>query len=247
MKVNNTDAASGEAGTAPALRRTQAQRTAATRARLVAAGRQLFADSGFADVTTEAIVAAAGVTRGALYHQFGNKAALFAAVHEEVERDLVAAVAERITAVQPSDAVQAMRVGSRLFLELCATPEVQQIMLVDAPAVLGWEQWRAVGMKYGLGIIEAMLAQAIAEGTAPEQPVRASAHVLLGALDEAALYISRATDPDQARDQMYDVCDRLLGGIAGRDITASDTPKGIRREHRSGQPRQHPADSPDAK
>jgi AcrR family transcriptional regulator len=200
----------------PPARRTQAERTAATRALLIGAARKLFADKGFGDVTTGAIVAAAGVTRGALYHQFDDKAGLFAAVYEEAERDLVADVAEGIAAAQPDDPLEAMRVGARLFLDRCAAPDVQQIVLVDAPAVLGWDGWRAVGVKYGLGVIEAMLAHAIAQGAIPDQPVRPTAHVLLGALDEAALYVSRAADRDQARKEMEAVSDRLLSGIAGR-------------------------------
>jgi AcrR family transcriptional regulator len=210
MKVND-DAAAGTP-----TRRTQAERTAATRALLMGVARKLFAANGFADVSTQAIVAAAGVTRGALYHQFGDKAALFAAVYEEVERDLVADVARDIMEAQPADALEAMRVGARLFLDRCSAPDVQQIVLIDAPAVLGWNQWRAVGVKYGLGVIEGMLAHAIAEGAVPEQPLRPTAHVLLGALDEAALYVSRAGNRDQARKEMDAVCDRLISGIAGR-------------------------------
>jgi AcrR family transcriptional regulator len=196
-------------------RRTQAERTAATRAVLVAAARKLFADKGFAEVSTQAIVAAAGVTRGALYHQFDDKATLFAAVYEEVERDLVADIAAQIMTEQPPDPIEAMRVGARLFLDHCSAPGVQQIVLIDAPSVLGWDAWRAVGVKYGLGVIEGMLAHAIAEGAIPAQPLRPTAHVLLGALDEAALYISRASDHNQARADMIAVCDRLLSGIAG--------------------------------
>ena len=195
-------------------RRTQAQRTSATRAVLTDAARKLFADKGFAAVSTQEIVAAAGVTRGALYHQFTDKATLFAAVYEDVERDLVAEVGQAIAAEQPADALAAMRSGARLFLQRCAAPDVQQIVLVDAPAVLGWEQWRAVGAKYGLGVIEAMLNQAVAEGLISAQPTRPTAHVLLGALDEAALYISRAADAEQARSEMFEVCDRLIAGIA---------------------------------
>jgi AcrR family transcriptional regulator len=214
MKVNSDSRA--RARRPSATRRTQAQRTAATRAVLIEAARKLFADKGFTDVSTQAIVAAAGVTRGALYHQFDDKAALFEAVYQDVERDLVADIAEQIMTAQPLDPVEAMRVGARLFLDRCAAPDVQQIVLIDAPAVLGWERWRAVATKYGLGIIEGMLAHAIAEGAIPEQPLRATAHVLLGALDEAALFISRASDTRQARTEMDTVCDRMIGGIAGR-------------------------------
>lgn len=209
-----------------AKRRTQAERTAATRALLTASARKLFADKGFAAVSTQEIAASAGVTRGALYHQFADKATLFAAVYEDVERELVTQVASAIAAEKsasgqsapelPRDALSAMRSGARLFLELCAAPDVQQIVLIDAPAVLGWDQWRAVGAKYGLGVIEAMLGQAIVEGAVPPQPTRATAHVLLGALDEAALFVSRAEDPKAARLEMFDVCDRLIAGIAAR-------------------------------
>ena len=196
------------------VRRTQAERTAATQARLLDAGRRLFAADGFAAVSTQAIVDAAGVTRGALYHQFGDKSGLFAAVYEEVERDLVTAVMTRISTAAPTTQLEAMRMGARLFLAECSSPKVQQIVLIDAPAVLGWERWREVGMKYGLGVIEAMLVRAIADGVIPDQPTRPAAHVLLGALDEAALYVSRAPDTHSALEQMVAVCDRVITGIA---------------------------------
>lgn len=199
----------------PAARRTQAERTAATRARLLEAGRHLFAADGYAAVPTQAIVDAAGVTRGALYHQFGDKSGLFAEVYEDVERDLVTRISARIVAAEPVDQLAAMRTGARLFLAECSAPDVQRIVLIDAPAVLGWERWREVGMKYGLGVIEAMLAQAMADGAIPDQPLRPTAHVLLGALDEAALYVSRATDADAALHEMYEVCDRVINGITG--------------------------------
>jgi AcrR family transcriptional regulator len=202
-------------GEKPARRRTQAERTATTRARLLEAGRELFAVHGYAAVSTQAVVEAAGVTRGALYHQFGDKAGLFVEVYEEVERGLVAAITDRIASAAPADQLAAMRVGARLFLEECSSPAVQRIVLIDAPAVLGWARWREVGMKYGLGIVEAMLAQAMSDGAIPEQPLRPTAHVLLGALDEAALYIARAQDGDDALRQMVVVCDRLISGIAG--------------------------------
>ncbi|MCG7595598.1 TetR/AcrR family transcriptional regulator [Mycobacterium sp. PSTR-4-N] len=198
----------------PRPRRTQAERTAATRAKLLAASRKLFAVNGFADVSTQEIVAAAGVTRGALYHQFADKAELFAAVYEDVEAELVTQIATRIAEAEPADHLAAMRIGARLFLDVCSAPAVQRIVLIDAPAVLGWQRWREVGMRYGLGVVEAMLAQAVADGVIPDQPVRPTAHVLLGALDEAALFIARAADQDTAKADMYAVCDRLIDGIA---------------------------------
>lgn len=195
-------------------RRTQSERTAATRAQLLTAARELFAAKGFAEVSTQAIVEAAGVTRGALYHQFRDKADLFAALYEQVEEQLATDVVAAIAAEKPAGTMAAMRLGARLFLDHCSAPEVAQIVLIDAPSVLGWERWREVGIRYGLGIIEGMLARAVDEGVIPAQPLRATAHVLLSALDEAALYISRAADPDAARRDMYAVCDRLIAGLS---------------------------------
>ena len=198
----------------PSGRRTQAERTAATRAQLLAAARKLFADRGFAEVSTQQIVAEAGVTRGALYHQFTDKADLFAALYEEVEQELAADVVGAIGAQLPEGPLDAMRLGARLFLDRCSAPDAAQIVLIDAPSVLGWERWREVGIRYGLGIIEAMLTRAVAERAIPDVPLRATAHVLLSALDEAALYVSRAEDPEQARHDMYLVCDRMIAGLA---------------------------------
>src|SRR4029453_5793574 len=124
MKVNDQPAA----GT---TRRTQAERTAATRALLIDAGRKLFADKGFNEVSTQAIGAGAGGARGALLHQFDDKVGLFAAVYEQVERQLVEDIARRIMELQPLDPLEAMRVGARLFLDGCSAPDVQQIVLID--------------------------------------------------------------------------------------------------------------------
>lgn len=198
----------------PPARRTQAERTAATQARLLAAGRTLFSTEGFAAVSTQAIVDAAGVTRGALYHQFGDKAGLFAAVYEDVEAALVTAIVTQLATAEPPSQLDAMRLGARLFLEECSAPDVQRIVLIDAPSVLGWTRWREVGMRYGLGVVEAMLTQAIADGVIPDQPTRPTAHVLLGALDEAALFIARADDRAAALRDMFAVSDRLITGIA---------------------------------
>ena len=154
------------------------------------------------------------MTRGALYHQFSDKNELFAALYEQVEEELAADVVGRIVAEEPVGPLQSMRVGARLFLDLCAAPDIAQIVLIDAPSVLGWERWREVGLKYGLGVIEGLLAQAVADGEIPPLPLRPTAHVLLSALDEAALYVSRSADPDRARDDMYIVCDRIIAGLA---------------------------------
>jgi AcrR family transcriptional regulator len=194
-------------------RRTQAERSTATRGALVAAARRLFAERGYAAVGTPEVAAAAGVTRGALYHQFADKADLFLAVYEQVEQEVTERIGELVVAAGARDPLEALTAGAEAFLEACAEPDINRIALLDAPAVLGWEQWRAVGLKYGLGLTDAILRAAMDAGRIAEQPLRPLAHVLLGALDEAALYVARAEDPVVAREEMRTVLTGILRGL----------------------------------
>jgi AcrR family transcriptional regulator len=194
-------------------RRSQVDRSAATRAALVAAARRLFAERGFGGVGTEAIVQAAGLTRGALYHQFADKTALFEAVYEAIEEDLAEGLGERILAAGVEDPVAAMALGADAWLDACREQEVQQIVLLDGPAVLGWQRWREIGLRYGLGLVEGLLARAIELGRIAPQPISPLAHVLVGALDEAALYIARAEDQLAASEEIRAVVARLVAGL----------------------------------
>jgi len=189
-----------------------AERSEATRGALVGAARQLFAGRGFAAVGTEEIVRAAGVTRGALYHQFRDKRELFAAVFEQLEAELAERVAA--AAADAEGPLAALRVGSEAWLEAAVAPDVGRIVLLDGPAVLGWERWREVGMRYGLGLVEGALQAAIDAGELAPQPVRPLAHVLIGAVDEAALYVATADDRGAARAEIAAVLDRVLAGLA---------------------------------
>ncbi len=98
-----------------------------------------------------------------------------------------------------TDPIALMKLGARGWLEACADPEVHRIALIDAPVVLGWERWREIGLRHGMGLVQSLLAWAIEVGRVRQQPVSPLAHILIGALDEAALFIARADDPDQAR------------------------------------------------
>jgi AcrR family transcriptional regulator len=156
-------------------------------------------------------VALAGVgTRGALYHHFADKRALFVAVFEAVEEDLVATAGAVIEEAAP---LGMLRNGLLGFLDASLTPEVQRILLIDGPAVLGWQEWRAIEERYGLGGIRAMLELAVADGSLPAQPIDVMAHLLLATADEAALFIANAEDPSAARDQAVAAMNRLLSGL----------------------------------
>ncbi|MCW2524448.1 MAG: tetC 2 [Frankiales bacterium] len=194
----------------------RAEKAEATREAIIVAARRLFVEKGYFETGTEEIVAAAGVgTRGALYHHFADKRALFRAVFERVETDLVTTAtpdAARATPA-PKDAYGRLREGLLGFLDASLTPEVQRILLIDGPAVLGWQEWRELEEQYGLGSIQGLLDLAVAEKTLSPQPTSVLAHVLLAAIDEAALYIANAEDPIAARDESVLTVDRLLGGL----------------------------------
>ncbi len=196
-------------------RRTQAERTEATRGALLAAARRLFAERGYDGVSAEQVVRAAGVTRGALYHHFGGKPELLDAVYEQLEREVTERIARVVLGSELESPLEAMRAGVGAFLDECAQPEVRQIVLHDAPAVLGWERWREIAAANGLGLIEASLAAAIEAGEMRPLPVGPTAHVLLGALDEAAMLAARSEDP-ASRAEAAVVLGALLDGLAVR-------------------------------
>jgi AcrR family transcriptional regulator len=194
-------------------KRTQAERTGATRAALIAAARRLFTERGYDEVAAEEIVRAAGVSRGALYHHFGGKPQLLEAAYEQLEAESTERVARVVLGSDLESPLGAMRAGIEAFLDECAEPELRRIALHDAPAVLGWERWREIGAANGLGLIEASLNAAIEAGEIRQVPVKPTAHLLLGALDEAAMLVARSEDP-ASRAEVTSVLLVLLDSLA---------------------------------
>ena len=183
----------------------------ATRAALVASARALFAERGYAAVGTEEIVARAGVTRGALYHHFGDKKDLMRAVLHDLSREL--ADASATAALKETDQWRQILAAVAAFLDACIDPAVQRIMMTDAPSVLGWDEWREIDTQYGLGLVKASLTNAMDTGLIERQPVDPLAHLFVGALDEAAMYIARADDSALARREMGESIERVLDGL----------------------------------
>jgi len=194
-----------------AERRTQAQRREGTRAALIGAGRKLFARDGYEAVSSEAVVAEAGVTRGALYHHFDGKRGLFAAVFEQVESELVGRF--RLEELAGDDPLAALLGAVDQFLEISLESEIQRIALLDGPSVLGWDAWHEVEARYGLGLIEAALGAAMEAGAIRRLPVSELSLMLLGAMIEAALQLARADDPQAARLRASAALRALLEGL----------------------------------
>ena len=186
----------------------------ATKARVIASARELFAEKGFFATATSEIVSTAGLpSRGSLYHHFPNKVLLFAAVLEQVEADLGTKVAGAITSPTSFGRLEQALDG---FLDASLDQEVRRILLVDGPAVLGWEAWREVEARYGLGALTVMLEDGARDGSITVDDPAAMAHLLLSVVDEAALFIANADDPAAARRAAGASVSALLSGLRSK-------------------------------
>ena len=192
----------------------QAARSEATRARLIAAGRALFAKHGYAAVGTEQIVKRAKVTRGALYHHFEDKRDLFRAVHEALESEGMQRIGATLAEAPLDDPVEVMRLGVRAFLDTAVEPGRARITLVDAPSVLGWAEWREIDLRHGLGLTIAVLQAAVDAGRVARVPVEPLAALFVAALGEAGIRVATADDPNAERARVEKALLALIDGLA---------------------------------
>lgn len=191
--------------------RTQAERLAATRAALLKEARTIFAASGYEAAATEEIVKRAKVTRGALYHHFKDKRALFEAVVVEVARGIAGTIDDM--AVPVADPLGALVEGTRAFLDACLDPAVRRIYLIDAPAVLGWHRWREIDAPHGVRSLREGVAAVLAGRPDPSLAVEPVTFLLAGAFNEAALWIAEARDEKTARREMDRVLEEFIARL----------------------------------
>ena len=192
-------------------RQTKATQRATTIRELVRVGREVFAQQGFAQASTEEIVQRAGLTRGALYHHFSGKEGLFRAVLEDVQQDIAHRVAE--AAGRTTAPWEQLLDGCRAFLTASLDPHIQQIVLIDAPAVLGWELWRRLDAEHSMKLLEDALGALVEAGQIEPLPVDALTHLLSGAMNEAALWIVRSDRREQALTDAILTLDYLLESL----------------------------------
>jgi len=191
----------------------RARKAEATYQALLTAARALFAERGYHAVSVRDVTARAGVTRGALAHHFAGKEALFLAVFDAVERDLIAEGAARQHAPTAPDPWARFRAGIQHYLDAATRPEVQQITLIDGPAVLGWRRWRELEEGYSLGALVLVLQTAMDGKLIRRRPVEPLAHLLLGSIMETALMIANSDHPAQRRTEVGEALDDLLQGL----------------------------------
>jgi AcrR family transcriptional regulator len=170
----------------------QAERREATRGAILAAARRLFGDQGFAATSVDTIAAGAGVAKGAVYHHFPTKEAVFEAVLEAVSADLAAEVMD--AARGAPDVLATLGVASRAYFAATARPVTRRIVLEDGPAVLGWVRWREIDLNHFQDAVPRVLAAAMDQGLIARQPVEPLSRVLQGAMTEAAIAAASGGD-----------------------------------------------------
>ncbi|MGY1744924.1 TetR/AcrR family transcriptional regulator [Blastococcus sp. SYSU D00695] len=189
-------------------RRSKAE-SEATAARVLEVAAELFGRSGYAAVGVEAVAAAAGVTRGAVYHHYGDKAGLFRAVVTRAQAAVAAAVESAADA--EADPWRGLEEGCRAFLHASAAPGVRQVLLVDAPAALGWAEWRAEDAAHSGRLLEESLSDLSAAGALGDTDPAAAAALLSGAMNEAALWI--ADSPVPSAEPAWRTLRTMLGAL----------------------------------
>jgi AcrR family transcriptional regulator len=204
---------------APERENRNVARGAVTREHLLSVATALFAERGYEGTSIEAVLQESGVSRGSLYHHFKGKETLFEAVLEALETDVGRRTMEAAV-LAPSPAGM-LRAGCLAWVELAGDPVVQRILLIDAPSVLGWDRWRAFEERHALGLIKGVLGAIADEGGLAPDLVDVFAHVVLATMNEIALLVARADQPDAAMRVGSAAIDEVLSRLLG---APGDTP-----------------------
>lgn len=188
-----------------------ARRSLETRRKLLASAREAFSDLGYHKASTPAIAKAAGVSRGALYHQYPDKEALFRDVVKTMQDGIMERIME--TALAASGPVEGLIEGAIVYVEAAATPEYLRIVMTEGPAVLGVADLRAMDLINGVQSLIDGLEAAREAGEIRDMPTWAMAHLLSGALDEAVFVVAAAEDREAALAQMGKAIKVLFSGL----------------------------------
>jgi AcrR family transcriptional regulator len=189
----------------------QAERRAATIRSIEDAARKLFASRGFADTTIDDIAARAGVAKGAVYHHFSSKEEIFTRVLESIQAELSAAQIPAPSA-KPRDPLEMISAGVLRYLLAISEPDIKRILLIDGPAIVGWQKWRDIDMRYFGALTKAGLAGVLGD-TVPAREIEPLTHLLMGAIMEAALVCATAESPRKAAKELSTGIKALLSGL----------------------------------
>jgi AcrR family transcriptional regulator len=184
------------------------ERGRARRAELIDFATGLFAERGYEGTSIEAVLEAAGISRGALYHHFDSKEALFEAVFVHLEDEVSSRVLKAAEGL--TDPIAILRAAGRAWIAMAAEPVIQRVVIIDAPSVLGWERWRSIEEGGPLGQIKMVLAMLVEDGRLSQAMLDPFAHVLLAALNELALLVAKSENPKRALKTGVQAVDELV-------------------------------------
>jgi AcrR family transcriptional regulator len=184
-----------------------------TREHFVRVATRLFTTHGYEGTSIEAVLQETGASRGSLYHHFPGKEALFFAVLEDLEVSVIAEMTAGVAEL--TDPVEALRTACLAWIRLAGVPEIQQIVLIDAPAVLGWQRFRELDEQSVLGLFRAALEAAAAAGRIEDRHVDVFSHLVLAAVNEAAMLVARSPDPAAAMPGTQDAFEEFLRRLLG--------------------------------
>lgn len=196
------------------MARTQRERSEATIARLLEAARELFVHNGYEATSLDDIAAAAEVTKGALYHHFSSKQALFSDVYEREQRTILDAISRAYT--QQHDPWSGFRAGVQASLAISCRSDVQRITLLEAPAAIGWPAMREIEDRYTMRMLERGLQRMVADGRIEPRPVAPLARMLFGGICELAMGVAHSSHPRKDRAEAAGELDRILDALASR-------------------------------
>jgi AcrR family transcriptional regulator len=190
------------------------ERGRSTREQMLRVATELFATHGYDGTSIEAVLKESGASRGSLYHHFAGKEALFRAVLDDLEARVGASMAAAVGDI--TDPALGLRTACLAWIRMAGDREIQQIVLIDAPAVLGWQRFREFDEQHVLGGVRDILTALARTGRLDERHVDVFAHVLVASVNEIALLIARSDDPAAelpgAEDAFDEFLRRLLGG-----------------------------------
>lgn len=191
----------------------KAEQKRATMRRLLDVARKAFVEGGFVGVNLEALAVSADVTKGAIYHHFKSKEGLFLAVFLEIQAEIAGGIIRADK--RSSDPWQGLLLGCRAFLAAACEPDVQRIVLQDAPSVLGLQAWRTADEEHSTHLLRQRLRELSALGQLGSLDPDAVASVINGALNESAVFIAQSAKPRQALLKATRALDCVFAGFRG--------------------------------
>jgi len=178
---------------------------------LINTAKHHFTEKGYADVSLEDIAQEAKLTRGAVYHHFKNKKGLFLAVFEDIQKEIGDQVERK--AMKSDDLWEQLLNGCRAFLDTASQPNHKRILLIDGPAVLGWDTFRLMDRKYSMNSLSELLTEMQKQKLIEASSIDALTHTLSGAINEAVLWIAEKNDREKSINEVMTVLTALMGGV----------------------------------